>query len=74
MRDKSKINAFLQKELRGRQLREVTAVEAAAWLEAEGLLKDSGGRNLRGMLRKREIVGGEQRPDQRNGNWFILRV
>lgn len=32
---------FIQKELRVKGLREVTAVEAAEWLDKAGLLKDS---------------------------------
>jgi hypothetical protein len=68
------INAFLQRELRQRQLEEVAAVEAARWLDASGLLKDSSSRPglpLRNLLRAGEIDAAIQRPAGSYGRWFI---
>lgn len=70
----TKINAFLQHELRRRGLSEVTAVEAAEWLERAGILKDSKSRPglpLRNLLRAKKITGQRQEPNRR---WFIDRV
>ena len=71
------INAFLQQQLRLRQLGEVAAVEAARWLDASGLLKDSASRPglpLRNMLRAGEISAATQRPAGSYGRWFIGRA
>lgn len=68
------INDFLQKRLRVTSLDEVTAVEAARWLNDADLLDDDAtrpGRNLRRLLNSGEIEGAIQRPNQKNGNWFI---
>ena len=69
------ISAFLQAELRRRALSEVPAVEAARWLDAAGLLKDSDsrpGKPLRDLLRAGRVAGTEQRPPISNGRWFIV--
>jgi TDG/mug DNA glycosylase family protein len=70
------IDGFLQAELVRCKLAEVTAVEAAAWLDEAGLLPDSPSRPglpLRKLLRAGRIRSGEQRPPQKHGNWFIVR-
>ena len=69
------INDYLQAELKRRRLAEVTAVEAARWLDRAGLLADSAtrpGLRLRNLLRDGAIVGLDQRPPQRWGRWFIV--
>ncbi len=71
MVDVSAINRFLQGELARRSLSEVAAVEAASWLEEEGLLKDStqrAGKPLRDLLRAGVISGQRQMANRR---WFI---
>jgi hypothetical protein len=71
------INAFLQGELRRRGLSEVTAVEAARWLDEAALLADSESRPglpLRNLLRDGVIDGSDQRPPQAYGRWFIVPV
>jgi hypothetical protein len=71
------INAFLQQELSRLNLDEVTAVEAARWLDTAGLLNDSGSRpglRLRQMLRAGEIQAAVQRPPASHGRWFIVRA
>ena len=75
--DLTKINGFLQKRLRRRNEQEVTAVEAARWLDASGILADSEhrpGLPLRNVLRAGSVDGAEQRPNQPHGRWFITRV
>jgi hypothetical protein len=70
----AEINAFLQQQMRQRQLEEVAAVEAARWLDANGLLKDSSSRPglpLRNLLRAGEIDTAIQRPAGSYGRWFI---
>lgn len=77
MPDIYKINAFLQKELIKRRQFEVSAVEAAAWLEKAGLLNDSSskpGLPLRNLLRARKILGQVQIPNKRYGRWFIRNL
>jgi len=72
----AEIDRFLQVELVRRRLGEVSAVEAAAWLDEQGLLPDSPSRPglpLRNLLRAGRIRSGEQRPPQKHGNWFIVR-
>jgi TDG/mug DNA glycosylase family protein len=72
----AEIDAFLQAELVRRQIGEVTAVEAAAWLDEAGLLLDSPSRPglpLRKLLRASRLRSGEQRPPEKGGNWFIVR-
>ena len=70
------ITAFLQAELRRRRLSEVTAVQAASWLDERHLLRDSPSRPglpLRNLLRAGVIGGAEQRPSKPYGRWFIVR-
>jgi hypothetical protein len=73
----NRINAFLQDELRKRARSEVTALEAAGWLDAAGLLNDSPhrpGLPLRNLLRAGLIEAAEQRPPRPHGRWFIKRA
>lgn len=68
------ISRFLQRELRSHNESEVTAVEAARWLDRAGLLRDSSstpGLPLRRLLRQKLIVGQRQEPNRR---WYIRRV
>jgi hypothetical protein len=70
----ARVNSVLQCELRRRGLDEVSAVEAALWLEATGVLADSASRPglpLRRMLRAGSIDGAEQRPAASHGRWYI---
>ncbi len=70
------VSRFIQDALRRRRLDEVTAVEAASWLDANGVLNDSASRPglpLRNLLRARRIHGAEQRPATSYGRWFIAR-
>lgn len=72
-----RISSFLQSELASRGLDDVSAVEAAQWLDWEGLLEDAPdrpGKPLRAMLRDGLIDGAEQRPPVRHGRWFITRL
>lgn len=74
--ENERISAFLQDELRRRGLHEVDAVEAATWLDAAHVLKDSRSRPglpLRDRLRARAITGAEQRSPRPYGRWFIVR-
>ncbi len=73
----ARINAFIQDELRQRALHDVTAIEAARWLQGAGLLADSEhrpGLPLRNLLRAGQINGSEQRPAKPYGRWFITRA
>lgn len=77
MPDIDKINAFLQKELIQRRQIEVTAVEAARWLNKAGLLNDSSSRPglpLRKLLRAKKILGQVQIPNRKHGRWFIRKL
>ena len=68
------INAFVQARLQKDGRAAVGAVEAASWLDAEGLLADRSerrGQPLRRLLRKGLIVGGEQQPNRR---WWIRQA
>lgn len=70
------VEGFLQQELRRRKVAEVTAVEAARWLDEAQVLRDSPSRPglpLRKMLRAGAIESAQQRPEQPNGRWFIVR-
>lgn len=72
MTDVDAVNAFLQLEMDRRSMNEVAAVEAASWLEEEGLLRDSTQRRakpLRDLLRA-GLIGG-QRQDPNSRRWFI---
>ena len=69
------INLHLQERLEQDWREEVRAPEAARWLDKAGLLTDrKGGLPLRNLLRAGRIAGQEQRPDQKNGTWFIRRL
>lgn len=67
------INDFIQKTLKDRNLSEVTAVDAASWLDEASLLKDTPtrpGKPLRDLLNKKKIKNALQR----NATyWYILR-
>lgn len=72
----SDISEFLQACLRRERLDEVTAVEAARWLDMAGVLTDSESRRgqpLRDMLRAGAITEAEQRPPRPQGRWFIVQ-
>jgi len=72
--DLDAINRCLQERL-NRELRdEVSAVEAARWLDDAALLSDRPGLPLRNLLRDRNIQGQEQRPAKARGKWFIRRM
>lgn len=76
MPDPEGIAAFLQRRLHQSGLDEVTAVEAAVWLDDAGVLKDSRtrpGLPLRELLRAGKIRHAEQRPPFPNGRWYIVR-
>jgi hypothetical protein len=70
----AKISEFLQDTLSTRHLDRVSAVEAARWLDAAGILRDSPtrpGLPLRKRLREGGIIGQQQE----NGHWwYIYRV
>lgn len=54
----------------------MTAVEAGAWLDHAGVLRDSRtrpGLPLRELLRAGKIPQAEQRPPFPNGRWYIVR-
>jgi excisionase family DNA binding protein len=71
------INGFLQGRLRDLGRPEVSALEAACWLDDAGLLRDSEtrpGLPLRNLLRAGQIMGADQRPARRYGRWFITRA
>ena len=72
--DVAQINAFVQARLQKEGRAAVGAVEAASWLDAEGLLADRPerpGQPLRRLLRKGRITGGEQQPNRR---WWIRQA
>jgi hypothetical protein len=67
----------IQAQLRRRGLDEVSAVEAARWLDTDDVLRDSDSRPglpLRKRLRAGEIRGATQRPATPHGRWYITRV
>jgi len=73
------LSAHVQRQLQERGLEETSAVTAAEWLDAAGLLKDSPhrpGLPLRRILRadRTLVAGAEQRPAARHGRWFIRRA
>lgn len=75
--DHIEIGTFLQRELRRRRQLEVTAVEAAAWLDRARVLDDSASRPglpLRRLLRAHRIPGAEQRPPRPHGRWYITQL
>jgi hypothetical protein len=74
MQDVSQINQLIQGKLERNHQSEVTAVEAAQWLDQAGILKDSThrpGLPLRNLLRAGLIEGQKQMP---NSRWFIEKV
>ena len=75
MPDLYAINLHLQERLEQDWREEVRAVEAARWLDTAGLLRNyKNGLPLRRLLRAARIAGQEQRPNQKNGAWFIRRL
>ena len=71
------INAHLQSRLLAEDRVEVNAVEAARWLDEQGLLadrKERPGLPLRRLLRRGLIEGAEQRPRRPYGRWRIQRI
>ena len=75
MPDLYAINIHLQERLEQDWREEVRAVEAARWLDEAGLLRNhKNGLPLRRLLRAGRIAGQEQRPNQKNGTWFIRRL
>ena len=66
-----RINEFIQNELVKRGLMEISVVEAARWLDNEGLLKDDDnfpGRNLRMLCRADRIKGAVDR-----GRFWVIQ-
>ncbi|MYF08575.1 MAG: hypothetical protein F4089_06365 [Gammaproteobacteria bacterium] len=75
MPDLYAINLHLQERLERDWRGEVRAVEAARWLDKARLLRNhKNGLPLRRLLRAGRIAGQEQRPDRKNGAWFIRRL
>ena len=75
MTDLYAINLHLQERLERYWRKEVRAAEAAIWLDDAGLLRDyKRGLPLRRLLRAGRIAGQQQRPDGRNGSWWIRRL
>lgn len=77
MPDPPVIAAYIARRLQQQHLDEVSAVDAAAWLDEAGLLKDSASRPglpLRNLLRAGLIPQAQQRPPTSNGRWFIVRT
>lgn len=80
MADIEVINRFSQNELRRRGLDRIPDVNAAQWLDQDGLLPDPNRNNrrrglrLRNLLKDGQINGGRQEPPQPYGRWFIYRV
>ena len=69
------INIHLQERLERDRRDKVRAPEAARWLDKAGLLPDrKDGLPLRNLLRAGRIAGQQQRPDRKNGTWFIRRI
>jgi nitroimidazol reductase NimA-like FMN-containing flavoprotein (pyridoxamine 5'-phosphate oxidase superfamily) len=68
------VNRYLQDKLGRQRLPEVSAVDAAQWLETAGILRDNRSRPglpLRNFLRSGQVVGAVQRPDEKGGRWSI---
>lgn len=75
MPDLYAINLHLQERLESDWRDEVRAPEAARWLDQARLLRDDkNGLPLRRLLRAGRIAGQEQRPNRKNGAWFIRRL
>ena len=69
------INLHLQERLEHDWRDEIRAAEAAVWLDEAGLLADrKNGLPLRALLRAGRIAGQEQRPNTKNGSWWIRRL
>jgi hypothetical protein len=69
-----RINQFIQCVLQIKEQDSVSAVEAAIWLDAVELLKDSQSRKglpLRNLLRAKMIKGQRQESNRR---WYIDRL
>lgn len=67
------INTYIQNHMLRESITSVTAIEAAQWLDAAGLLRDSSirkGKPLRDLLRKGHITNSWQDGRKR---WFIDR-
>ncbi len=76
-RDVDAINSFIQSRLKYLKMNEVTAIEAAEWLDEAKFLKDSKlrpGLPLRKLLRKGLIIRAWQDPPTPHGRWFIGRA
>lgn len=74
MTDGSRISSHIQMRLRRAGVSEISAVDAAQWLDRDGVLEDSPhrpGKPLRDLLRQGLIANAEQRPPRANGRWFI---
>jgi len=70
----AQINQFLQSTLSIKEQKNTTAIEAARWLDAVELLKDSESRPglpLRNLLREGRIDGQRQ---ENNNRWYIERI
>ena len=75
MPDLYAINLRRQERLERDWREEVRAAEAAAWLDDADLLRDrKNGLPLRRLLHAGRIAGQEQRPNRRNGSWWIRRL
>lgn len=75
MPDLYAINLHLQERLEHGWRDEVPAAAAAVWLDETGLLRNRrNGLPLRNLLRAGRIAGQEQRPNEKNGSWFIRRL
>jgi hypothetical protein len=71
------VESYIQEQLRRRRMPEVTAVEAARWLDSAQVLRDSPSRPglpLSSLLRAGAIEAAEQRPARPYGRWFIVRA
>ena len=75
MPDLYAINLHLQQRLELDWREEVRAIEAARWLDKADLLRNhKNGLPLRRLLRAGRIAGQQQRPNRKNGAWFIRRL
>ncbi|MDE0372207.1 MAG: hypothetical protein OXI73_06655 [Rhodospirillales bacterium] len=77
MADIERFNEYLQARLLAEFRAEINAVEAARWLDEQGLLgdrRDRPGQSLRKLLRAGLIVGAVQRPRKPYGRWRIQRA
>ena len=75
MSDLYTINLHLQGQLERDWHDEVRAAEAAVWLDDAGLLLNhKNGLPLRRLLRAGRIAGQVQRPNEKNGSWWIRRL